>query len=357
MVIPRTWIRKEVVFHSCYHDGQNYYIPAFFISTSNIGKKTRILQKTPEFRENGHNDFPVWINFGFFFLMHGDKHRWCVKHDDQHCTLIARLRHLARREVSVQVGARRLREHEVVRGMVGAHPPVGPDHLRHVGSRCAVVGARPALWQPSRKTHWSRHTCCSVSAFWFVPQSQVGRWPRLRPAAWCVFPLARAAAATRRILGWSPRSSLMLVCLSFPQSTTVALCFFLVSVVNRLKMNLHCFWFWVFASWIFCATWSAWRTRTRGTTTPLPWFGGAMNDWCDQAHSAAVAGHDVCQVQDSCGSQGARVVKSGTGSLVREPPTQSHSHFCLYLSCQVFVLWDMFFVQMICCSSVYPKCV
>ena len=51
------------------------------------------------------------------------------------------------------------------------------------------------------------------------------------------FPLARAAAATRRILGWSPRSSLMLVvshvislcvlrvhphCLCFLRSTTIA---------------------------------------------------------------------------------------------------------------------------------------
>ena len=34
----------------------------------------------------------------------------------------ARLRHLARREVPVQVRARRLREHDVVRGVVGAHP-------------------------------------------------------------------------------------------------------------------------------------------------------------------------------------------------------------------------------------------
>ena len=60
----------------------------------------------------------------------------------------ARLRHLARREVSVQVLARRFREHEVVRGVVGAHLPCGPDHLRFVGPRCALVGARPVV-----KTH------------------------------------------------------------------------------------------------------------------------------------------------------------------------------------------------------------
>ena len=72
----------------------------------------------------------------------------------------ARLRHLARacqkhharREVSVQVRARRFREHEVVRGVAGAHSPFGPDHLRYVEPRCALVGARPALQQPSRKT-------------------------------------------------------------------------------------------------------------------------------------------------------------------------------------------------------------
>ena len=57
----------------------------------------------------------------------------------------ARLRHLARREVLVQVRARRFGEHEVVRDVVGAHPPVEPDHLRHVKPRCALVGARPAL--------------------------------------------------------------------------------------------------------------------------------------------------------------------------------------------------------------------
>ena len=62
--------------------------------------------------------------------------------------------------------------------------------------------------------------------------------------------------------------------------------------------------------------------------------------------------HVVCQVQDSCESQGARAVKSGTRSLLREP---SPPLPCLSLSCQVFVLWEMFFVQMICGSSVYPS--
>ena len=95
----------------------------------------------------------------------------------------ARLGHLARREVSVQVRARRLREHEVVRGVAGGCAPCGPDHLRYVEPVCAFVGTMPALQQPSRKTHWSRHTRCSVSSLWLFPPSQVGRWPRQRPAA------------------------------------------------------------------------------------------------------------------------------------------------------------------------------
>ena len=64
----------------------------------------------------------------------------------------ARLRHLARREVSVQVRARRLREHEVVRGVVGAHPPVGPDHLRRVRP-----SARHALHAHAVFTRMSEH--------------------------------------------------------------------------------------------------------------------------------------------------------------------------------------------------------
>ena len=56
-------------------------------------------------------------------------------------------------------------------------------------------------------TQDTRHTatCCSVSALWFFPSSQVGRWPRLRPAARVLMRffhgfLARSFAATRRIL-------------------------------------------------------------------------------------------------------------------------------------------------------------
>ena len=71
----------------------------------------------------------------------------------------------------------------------------------------------------------------------------------------------------------------------------------------------------------------------------------------------AFPSHDVCQVQDSCGSQGAGVVKSGTGSLVRETPSQqtraqSHSHpflrslpwslFCISLICPVLECLDGF---------------
>ena len=66
-------------------------------------------------------------------------------------------------------------------------------------------------------TQDTRHTatCCSVSALWFFPLSQVGRWPRLRPAARVLMrffprlpsPIFRGDAAN---LSWSQRSSLIL---------------------------------------------------------------------------------------------------------------------------------------------------
>ena len=113
----------------------------------------------------------------------------------------ARLRHLARREVPVQVRARRLREHDVVRGVVGAHPPVGPNIFDMWGP--GVLSQTPG--QPGN-SHHARHkthrhllfrVCVVVSYF---PLSQVGRRPRLRPAAYRVFsrllcPICRGDAA------------------------------------------------------------------------------------------------------------------------------------------------------------------
>ena len=58
----------------------------------------------------------------------------------------ARLRHLARARL------RRMLLDETARGVAGAHPPLGPDHLRHVEPGCALVGTRRALQQPPRKT-------------------------------------------------------------------------------------------------------------------------------------------------------------------------------------------------------------
>ena len=57
----------------------------------------------------------------------------CFLHDG------VRLRHLARPEGPVQVRARR--EHGVARGVVGAHPLLGPDHLRRPGSGRALADA------------------------------------------------------------------------------------------------------------------------------------------------------------------------------------------------------------------------
>ena len=90
-----------------------------------------------------------------------------MKHDDQHCTLIAwsKQRFLCRSTVEHVYGILLdekflyrsvhavFREHEVVRGVVGAHPPVGPDHLRHVGP--GVLSWAPG--QPCN-SHHSRHT-------------------------------------------------------------------------------------------------------------------------------------------------------------------------------------------------------
>ena len=72
--------------------------------------------------------------------------------------------------------ARRLREHEVVRGVVGAHPLLGPDHLRRPG----LADARPAFETVITQDIL---TCCSVSALLFFLLSQDGGWPWPRPAA------------------------------------------------------------------------------------------------------------------------------------------------------------------------------
>ena len=68
----------------------------------------------------------------------------------------ARLRHLARREVSVQVRARRLREHEVVRGVAGAHPQANSSQRSTAAAAPTAAGAaRPhcKLCVCSFKTH------------------------------------------------------------------------------------------------------------------------------------------------------------------------------------------------------------
>ena len=138
----------------------------------------------------------------------------------------ARLRHLAEREVSVQVHAafvntkwyeawleRTLLLDPIIfdmwsPGVLSWAPgqPCDSHHARHTGQDTLVV---PCLRFGSFLNH----------------KSVGGRGCGQQPDAF--FPLARAAAATRRILGWSPRSSLMLVVLSrhlfvCSQSTTIA---------------------------------------------------------------------------------------------------------------------------------------
>ena len=142
-----------------------------------------------------------------------------------------RPRHLVP-EVPVQVRARHLLERGVVRGVVGAHPPFGPDHLRYVGPGCALVGAQ----QPSRKTHSlvKTHLLFRVFVVFFLDHKSVGgRGCGQQSDSFFHGFVARTSAATWRILGWSPRSSLILVVsrhlLCFSQSLAFA-CVFLQSV-------------------------------------------------------------------------------------------------------------------------------
>ena len=109
----------------------------------------------------------------------------------------ARLRHLARREVSAQVRARRLREHEVVRGVAGAHPPFGLDHLRATATTQDTLVKTQSLFRVCVLV-LSSITSRSVAA---AAASSLMRF-------FHGF-LARSVAATRRILGWSQRSSLI----------------------------------------------------------------------------------------------------------------------------------------------------
>ena len=74
----------------------------------------------------------------------------------------ARLRHLARREVSVQVRARRLREHEVVRGVAGAHVPFGLDHGARVCSRGHQASIATATTQDTLVKTQSLFRICVV---------------------------------------------------------------------------------------------------------------------------------------------------------------------------------------------------
>ena len=130
----------------------------------------------------------------------------------------ARLRHLARREVPVQVRARRLRENEVVRGVVGAHPPFEPDHLRYERSRQRQASLVTAITQDTLvKTHLLFHVFVVVLSSITsrsVAAAAASSLMRFSPG-----PICRGDAA--RILGWSQRSSLILVV-----SHAIALCFF-----------------------------------------------------------------------------------------------------------------------------------
>ena len=186
-----------------------------------------------------------------------------MRHDDQHCTLIAmlwseqpffvsihngalprhlaraRLRHLARREVSVQVRARSLREHEVVRGVAGAHPPFGLDHRRYV---------EPGVlsWAPGEhcNSHHARHTGQDTLV---VPYLRCGSFLYHKsPSSLMRFSPNPPRRRGESLVGVRVHRSFWLCltpslclfpseyrdCFVFPKSIVIALCFFLVSAVS-----------------------------------------------------------------------------------------------------------------------------
>ena len=177
----------------------------FFISTSNFGKNNQDPAKDPR------------IPGRFFFgsIHNGARPRHLAR---------ARLRHLARREVSVQVRARRLREHEVVRGVVGAHPSFWTRSSSTRGSWVCSRGGR----QVSLVTAITQDTLVKTQSLFRV----------------CVVVLSSITSRSVRRRGeslvgvrvhhscWLSLTPSLLVfseyrhCLRFLQSVAIALCFF-----------------------------------------------------------------------------------------------------------------------------------
>ena len=125
-----------------------------------------------------------------------------------------RPRHLARPEVPVQIRARRLREHEVVRDVAGAHPLRGPDHRVRACSRGCKASLVTVITQDTLvKTH------LLFRVFVVVLFLITSRWvaaaaaSSARSDAFFHSFLARSVAATRRILCWSQHSALIWLCL------------------------------------------------------------------------------------------------------------------------------------------------
>ena len=88
-------------------------------------------------------------------------------------------RHLARPEVLVQVRARRLREHEVVRDVVGAHPLRGPIIYDVQGPG---VQGQLCNFHYTRQTATGQDTLAVPFSLVFFLISQVDGWPLPRPA-------------------------------------------------------------------------------------------------------------------------------------------------------------------------------
>ena len=227
----------------------------------------------------------------------GPNSRFASVHDG------ARLRHLARPEVPVQVRARRLREHEVVRGVAGAHPPVGPGHLRYVESGSALVGTsqRCNSHHARRKTH--RHLLFRVCVV--VLSSITSRSVAAAAASSLMRFFTKPELPRRRgetVVGVSVHQSCRLRltpslsvfsaesrhCLCFSAEPRHCLYFFLVSAESRPSDELALFLVLrvcVIEFWGHVERMTGENKRDHNAAS-LSDFGGAMNDWCDRAQSA-----------------------------------------------------------------------
>ena len=269
--------------------------------------------------ENGHNDFPVWINFGFFYA------RTVTSTDDALMMCEARWSTLPLSSRCCGPNSRFLCRStmEHVHGILLEHVYgiVLDEKFLYRSVHAAFVNTKwyeawlertllldpiifdmwipgvlsrapgPASWQPSRKTQDTPPLvvpCLRCGSFLYH-KSVGGRGCGQEPDAF--FPLARAAAATWRILGWNPRSSLILVvslAISFCVSRRVSsllvflaesrhcLCFLLVGF-SRVSSLL------VFLMLVFAVCLNSQDTHKFGGLSLVHYESTSTRSWCSSA--------------------------------------------------------------------------